>query len=157
MEEQLSLLDSVGPILYKEAVINDSSEKQRFSPEAPDWAKELEVFLSADINKPMLTDSYITKERQVDSGLSLSYISKLPRATLVDTLSVLLSSERKLYQVYAYLENANSLFTSVKTLELNFTEKYDRQVLESYTVSGWQKMIAKDSTSFNISATIEYP
>jgi hypothetical protein len=157
MEEQLSLLDSVGPELYKEAVINDSSEKQRFSPEVPDWAKELEVFLSADINRPMLSDSYITKERQVDSGSSLSYISKMPRATLVDTLSVLLSREGKLYQVHAYLENTNALFTSVKTLEMGFTEKYNRQILKNYTVVGWQKMVTKDSMSFNISATIDFP
>ena len=151
------MLDSVGPELYKEAVINGSSERQHFKAEVPEWAKELEVFLSADINRPMLSDSYITEEHQVNSGRSLSYISKMPRTTLVDTLSVLLSREGKLYQVHAYLENANSLFTSVKTLELNFTEKFGRQVIENYTVTGWQKMITKDSTSFNIAAYIEYP
>lgn len=157
IDEQILLLDSVSPQLYKEAVINGTREMQLYTPEDSAWIKELEIFISADINKPMLADSYSTMERQMDSGKSLLYISRFPRATLVDTLTVLLDREGKLQKVQAYLENANSLFTSVKTLELNFTEKFGRQVIENYTVTGWQKMITKDSTSFNIDAYLEYP
>jgi hypothetical protein len=157
IDEQILLLDSVSPQLYKEAVINGTREMQLYTPEDSAWIKELEIFISADINKPMLADSYSTMERQMDSGKSLLYISRFPRATLVDTLTVLLDREGKLQKVQAYLENANALFTSVKTLEMNFTDKYGRQVLSGYTVIGWQKMMSKDSLSFNIEAGIEYP
>jgi hypothetical protein len=157
MDEQLSLLESFSPYLSKEALINGTYETQRYIPQDSAWIKELEVFLSADINKPMLVDSYSATEQQTDSGKSLYYISKIPRATLVDSLTVHLDDEGEPQKVHAYLESANSLFTSVKTLEMDFEELNGKKIIAAYGLHGWQKMITKDTMSFNIRATIEYP
>lgn len=157
IDEQLLLLDSVSPVLYKDAVINQTNEVQHYTPEDSAWIKELEVFLSADINKPMLVDSYSIEEQKLDSGTLLHYISRSPRDTAVDTLMVTLDHEKKPKQIHAYLESSNLLFASVKTLEMNFEEVNNKHFVSGYIVEGWQKMITKDSLIFHIKAQVEYP
>ena len=71
VNEQLLLLDSISPSLLKTATINNVQEKTEFSPSDSLWQKELLIFRSADINKPMLIDSYLkVEDKNVRQGRS---------------------------------------------------------------------------------------
>jgi hypothetical protein len=157
IDEQVKMLDSIGPSLYKEAVINGQNETETFAPSDSAWVKELLIFKTADINRPMLTDSYDVREHTKDNRKSLRYISKTPGSTEVDSIAIRMNEEEKPHIFQAYLSRKNTLFRSVKSLEVTFADHQGKQLISSYKIQGWQKMASKDSTVFDISAKILYP
>ena len=156
VDKQLLLLDSISPSLLKTATINGIQEKTEFIPTDSLWEKELLIFRSADINKPMLVDSYLKSEDKNESISSITYISKFPKSTLVDTLFISLKSTVP-SQVYVSMRSQNTLFKTSKKLTLNFKDLQGQPALTDYSVVGWQKMISKDSTYFDILGSINLP
>lgn len=156
VDEQLQLLDSIGPSLLKTATINGLPEKTTFTPTDSIWRKELEIFRSADINKPRLLDSYLKTEANNEGGSSIIYISKFPKSTLADTIRITFVNNLP-SQIYASLRSQNTLFKSSKKLKLEFSNVHNRQIITGYSVAGWQKMVSKDSTHFDIEGRINLP
>lgn len=156
VEEQLLLLDSISPSLLKIATINGIEEKTEFTPSDSLWEKELLIFRSADINKPMLVDSYLKAEVKNEYSSSITYISKSPKSTLVDTLYISLKNTVP-FQIYASLRSENTLFKTSKKLKLSFKDFQGQAVLTDFSIVGWQKMISKDSTHFDIKGLISFP
>jgi len=156
IDRQVRLLDSISPSLSKWAFIDDTEEKGKITPPDSTWEEELSIFKSMDINKPLLLDSY---ERVVDDlgeEKVISLISKSPKSTNVDTLVISMKKSNQPARIYAYLSNQNTLFKTSKNMEIIFKEYQKRHVLESYTIHGWQKMLTKDTTKFDIKARILY-
>lgn len=159
IDEQIKLLDSISPSLYKKAVINGIKEESQFVPEdSAAWSKELQIFKSADINKSILGDSYIISESSGLNARTITYSSKYPKSTLVDSILIQLAENNHLpLKFHAYLNSKNELYVSSKELEMHFVNKNGKHRLSSYTIEGSQKMISKDSTSYLIEAEIVYP
>jgi hypothetical protein len=155
VEEQLLLLDSIGPSLLKTATINGLPEKTTFTPTDSIWRKELEIFRSADINKPRLLDSYLKTEANNEGVSSIIYISKFPKSTLADSIRITFVDDLP-SQIYASLRSQNTLFKSSKKLKLEFSNVHDRQIITSYSVAGWQKMVSKEATQFEITGQIQW-
>jgi hypothetical protein len=156
VDEQLLLLDSIIPSLLKTANINGIKQKIDLSPTDSIWRRELEIFRSADINKPRLSDSYAQKEAISKSDSSIIYISKFPKSTLADTIRITFVNKLP-SKIYASLRSQNTLFKSSKKLKLEFSNVNGRQMLTDYSVAGWQKMISKDATYFEIDGSIDLP
>jgi hypothetical protein len=156
VDEQLLLLDSISPSLLKTANINGIKQKIDLSPTDSIWRRELEIFRSADINKPRLSDSYAQKEAISKSDSSIIYISKFPKSTLADTIRITFVNKLP-SKIYASLRSQNTLFKSSKKLKLEFSNVNGRQMLTDYSVAGWQKMISKDATYFEIDGSMNLP
>jgi hypothetical protein len=156
IDDQLKLIDSLSPSLSKTAEINGVSETTEFEAADSVWAKELLIFRLADLNKPTLVDSYQKRSSIVHGDSIITYISKSPKATLVDTLGIVLQNNRP-KSVWASLNSANTLFQSSKNLSLHFEPIGDEMVVSAYSVYGWQKMTSRDSTTFFVQATINLP
>lgn len=157
VDDQATLLDSISPSLLKSAIIDGNEAIQEIAPTDSSWEKELAIFKSADINKPILTDSYIALE-SVHTGIkNIIYTSKYPEATEVDSMSISFEeNELKPLKIYARLSNENLLFTSKKILEISFHRINEKHLISRYQISGWQKMISMDSTNYFIDAVIKY-
>ncbi len=156
IDRQVSLLDSISPSLSKWAIIDGTEEKDKITLPDTAWGEELSIFRSMDINKPLLLDSY---DRIIDDNGEekvISLISKTPKSTNVDTLIISIKKDQQPARIYAYLSNQNTLFKTSKNMEMIFKEYQKRNMLESYTIHGWQKMISKDTTKFDIKARILY-
>jgi hypothetical protein len=156
VEEQLLMLDSINPSLFKTATINGVQEKTVFTPTDSIWRKELEIFRSADINKPRLINSYLQTEENSENDSSITYISKFPKSTLADTIRVVFKNDLP-EQIYASLRSQNTLFKTSKKLTLSFKGFQGQPVLSDFSILGWQKMISKDSTHFDIQGRINLP
>ncbi|MCK5702273.1 MAG: hypothetical protein KAI29_14005 [Cyclobacteriaceae bacterium] len=158
IDNQVQLLDSIGPSLLKKAIIDGVEENTHFTPSDDDvWAKELMIFKSADINKPTLADIYETKETRISGSKIIIYKSKYPETTQVDSLAISFStSKNKPLTIHARLVSSNTLFESEKTLELAFKAVSGQIILSKYKIEGWQKMISKDSTIYFIEGVLDF-
>ena len=157
IDEQVKLLDSINPSFFKKATIDRNEEIQDFAPTDSSWAKELMTFKSTDINKPTLTESYFTQESEVADNKKITYISKRPRSTEVDSLSIIfIKNTSNPLRINACLVDHNELYTSEKFIELSFRQLNGVNLISSYRINGWQKMIMQDSTSYYVEARINY-
>jgi len=158
VDEQVKLLESVSPVLLKTAIIDSLEERNEFTPLDSSWSKELEIFKAADINKPTLVGSYSILE-QTDSGVkTITYLSKYPAKTIVDSLWIQLDIEsKKPLKIHAFLGHNNALFDSEKTLDMVFKNELEGYMISSYKIRGWQKMISKDSSTYFIKGEISNP
>ena len=158
IDEQLKMLDSISPILYKKAVIDGKEELIELTPTDSIWKKELMIFRSADINKSMFADSYISSEDSNSETKIILYKSKIPKSTKVDVLTITLSAQdNNPLKIHASISQGNSLFDSQKILEISLKNYQGQQRIISYSIEGWQKMISKESTNYHIESNIRYP
>lgn len=158
IDEQLEMLDSISPILYKKAVIDGKEELIELTPTDSIWTKELMIFRSADINKSMFADSYISSEDSNSETKTILYKSKIPKSTNVDVLTITLSAQdNNPLKIHAFISQGNSLFESQKILEMSLKNYQGQQRIISYSIKGWQKMISKESTTYHIESNIIYP
>ena len=121
MDEQLKLLQSIGPSVYKTAEIDGRLESEVIKPtDSIGWAKELIIIKSIDINKPILTDSYELSE-SAESGRSIiAYTSKYPDDTEVEILLIEDDVAENPIKIHATMETKNELFISYKTIDVTF-------------------------------------
>ncbi len=158
VDYQVKMLDSIGPFLLKGAIINGSEEQKKIDTNFDfSWEKELSIFKSADINKPVLKDSYKIINETNSGSKNILYLSKSPNKTRVDSIVINYAGQvNEPIKILAFLSGNNVLFESSKTLELTF-EKIGRHLLLSkYQIEGWQKMISKDTTKFSIKGELNF-
>ena len=86
------------------------------------------------------------------------FTSKYPDTTEVDSLAISYK-EDSLHpdNIYAHLSHQNALYASEKVFELSFLQVHDITLISTYKISGWQKMISRDSTTYMLDAVINYP
>ena len=158
IDVQVKALDSISPSLFKKAIIGDAKEVLEYTPIDSSWSKELMIFRAADINKPILADSYFTVELSDPETKTIKYISKYPETTEVDSLLISYQETRSNpLRIYASLSHENALFTSKKTFEISFLQENNRSLISGYKIRGWQKMISRESTAYILETAIKYP
>jgi len=157
IDEQVKRLDSITPSFFKKATIDSKEEIQDLVPTDSSWAKEMMIFKSTDINKPTLVESYFTQEDKVADNKKITYISKRPKYTEVDSLSIIFFNNTSIpLKINACLVDHNVLYTSEKFIELTFKQLNGINLISSFKISGWQKMIMQDSTTYYVDAKINY-
>ena len=157
IESQVEPLDSVGSFLHKNASIDGhTTDKTVYKPDTVQWKKELNLFLEADINKTTLVNSYNTQHLNTDTGEVTRYISKYPGETDVDTLEIEFNKTTNLPEtVNATIRHRNTLYSSLMKLQMFFHPLNQKRVLlHQFVIDGGQKMITKDTTTFQIKGDI---
>ncbi len=157
IDYQVFLLDSIRPFLLKTGSINGKMAWDTIPPEKADWASELMVFRSTDINKSMLISSYNVVGKNISGLPTTIYVSKSPKATFADSIALQFTSQGKQpFKFYATLNTKNVLFKSNKYVAMTFDTTGQKSLLKSMKVEGWQKMVLEDSTAFSISSKVAY-
>ncbi|NJN25566.1 MAG: hypothetical protein HC819_06195 [Cyclobacteriaceae bacterium] len=150
IDRQIVLLDSISPVLFKKANINGQIELSQLAPNDSIWDRELVIFRSGDINKPMLAGRYALEQTKAEDGSNIHlYRSLNPKKTEVDSLSVqYFSGTSKPSHIRAVIRTSNPLFSNEKKLELHFD--HESELLRAFAISGWQKMISKNRATYHI-------
>jgi hypothetical protein len=138
----------------KNASINGHEDISELVTQDSLWQKELQIFRTADINEPMLIDRYSKVEERKGDISTTSYISKSRKQTDVDTLRISFDAHGRVQKLYAFLDSENSLFKNRKEFLLHFSSIGEDQLIDEYSIKGWQKMISKDSVHFSVSGKI---
>lgn len=144
IETQIKTLNTQKPFVQKTIVMSEKSESQLVK--SIDWAKELELFIQTDLNKPAFIQSY-----QVDSS-SKSVIYKLKDA---EKLSIKYLTISKIGEngisIEALVSNENYLYQNEKHLKL-FLKNNE---VSDYQIEGFQKIVFGDRKTFKINGVIK--
>ena len=144
IERQIKTLNTQKPTVQKSIIMADTSENQLIK--TIDWAKELELFIQADLNKPAFVQSY-----QVDSSLmgvkySLKEKEKLP----VKYLNISRLGEGGI-SIEALINTNNYLYETERLLKLSIKDNE----LTDYQIDGFQKIVFGNKKVFKINGIIK--
>ena len=149
LSEQSTQLSRRKPTVEKQVLLRDGGqETERLTP--TDWAKELQIFQQADIDKPALRGQYLVDSVLTPDGLLRRTYRRRPGvAHPVRQLSVV-SRDGQVQQVRATVAQDNPLVYSTKNLELDTPDGQ----LQSYRVQGVQKLILFDSVRYAVRGVV---
>lgn len=150
LEQQSTLLGQRRPAVEKQVLLRDGQqETTRVQP--TEWAKELQIFQQADINKPALRSLYAVDSVALPSGLVRRTYRRLPGTDHpVEQLTVT-SQGNVVQDITAAVAQDNPLVYSAKTLELHCQNGQ----LTSYRVNGVQKLILFDSIRYAVRGRVQ--
>jgi ABC-type uncharacterized transport system auxiliary subunit len=143
IEKQIKILNTQKPVVEKLVIIADSSENQ--SVKTIDWAKELELFIQVDLNKPAFIQSY-----QVDSSsMGVKYTLKKTEQLPIKYLTISRLGEDGI-SIEALVNNENYLYETERHLKLSIKNNE----VTDYQIEGFQKIVFGDKKIFKINGKI---
>jgi hypothetical protein len=158
LKAQVNYLTDAKAKLSKDVEINGLKESKSLAPaDTTAWQHELDIFFALNtLNKPINLGSYTIVNAQPDSTSNLliqsfSTTEELP----VKYFNVYyLDSPSNIKKIEALYSEANSLLKESRLLTLEFKEVYNKNILNSYSIQGGQKMFLGDSVQFSVRGTI---
>ncbi|NVO30586.1 hypothetical protein [Hymenobacter lapidiphilus] len=149
LSEQTIELNRRKPTVEKQVLLRDGGlETERLTP--TDWAKELQIFQQADIDKPALHGLYLVDSAATPDGLLRRTYRRRPGVEQPVRQLLVVSRGGQVQQVRATVSQDNPLVYSAKTLELDSPNGQ----LSTYRVQGVQKLILFDSVRYAVRVTI---
>lgn len=144
--QQVKVLSDRNVRLTKTVSINDSSETRVIQMDSSEWEKELQFFRQLNINEPRLVGGF-----RVDStGSRINYLPKKQTSSRVEELTIIFQ-EGNVSEISGRIFEENDIYETKK----NILVVFDNEIIESYALSGYQKIVLKDSAEFTIIGKIE--
>lgn len=140
-ENQIESLNEGKPKFQK--VINMNGDKSEMSTSEIDWKKELEIFMSTDINRSAMKGSY----NEVRTEDQIHYTLKEDREQPVRSITISLKNNQPA-KVSAKILTENFLYNSARDISATF----ENGELSSFEVDGWQELFIGSKKTFDISA-----
>ncbi|KXX71586.1 hypothetical protein [Flammeovirga sp. SJP92] len=153
-----SVVDSAVKDLSKRApsvekkVFYDGVENTVASSEI-NWEEELEVFEDADINKPILKNSYEKSTLNKSDGSTLTRFEASGPRELVRWVEVEKNSDGELLKIAFKMLTDNSLYATEKEGQLVFSEG---QKLKSYAIQGIQTIVFLGDKHYTVEGNLVY-
>lgn len=153
VHQQIAGLSVQKPLVNKAAQINKAHS--RHTTRDIDWARELDLFTQADINKPALRSSYqITRP----DSLTYQYTLKPTEERLtVRSLRVRLDAvTHQPRQIDAVLKTSNALYSSERHLTLDSGPTGEKAWrVQHYKLAGYQKLSYFDQNTFQVEGQLQ--
>ncbi len=150
--EQAKMMENIP--FRKTASIDKQTEEKTLSFDSLEWTKELSMFINMDINKAVLVGAYEQESIPENKGSTIAYTKKSTIDAGVQSLKIALDNEGKVVGFYGLFEEENALYQNKRELSASFTVKNGKSHLASYTISGYQKILMKDTVNYQVSAQI---
>lgn len=158
LNAQVNYLTDAKAKLTKDAEINGLQESTSFTPaDATGWQHELDIFFALNtLNKPINLGSYTVTKDQPDSTSNLLIQSFSTTKDLpVKYVNIYyLDNPSDIKKIEALYSEKTSLLKESRLLTLEFKEVNNKNILNSYSIQGGQKMFLGDSVQFSIRGTI---
>lgn len=143
LDAQVARLNQQQPVLEKRVTLRGSAPETARVPKT-EWAKELQVFYQADINKPALRGAYTVDSTTLPNGTQqITYARKPGFDNAVVRLAVVRNASG-VQAIDATLQQNNPLFYSEKKLQL----RGEAGNLAAYQVRGVQKLVLFDTLRY---------
>lgn len=152
LQQQTERLQAEQPMVLK-SVTTEGTPTEIIETAEIDWEDELAVFEQADLNRPALEEYYTKQEQVLENGsIVVEYNRVEDTEPLVHYLRLELTSDRKLKQLNALLQDQNVLFYSRRNVQLNADPASGN--ISGYKVQGVQKLILSDSLHYSVNANL---
>ena len=155
LDGQRAYLESVSPAVTRTVQASDGpGETQRLV--RVNWERELHFFYEADLNKPALRGFYTETATPLPGGATRrTYERRAGEHTAIRTLSVETGPGDAVRLVEAVQDDRNALFASERHLTLRCDPAPDHNRLTAYEISGRQKLIFFEPTTYQVRAEVE--
>jgi hypothetical protein len=152
IETQVTELNKRKPLVSKTMTMG--TDKDSISTTAIDWAKELELFTQADLNKQAYQLSY---EITQPNPFTFEYVLKSGEKLTVKSLKVVVDETSKQPKlIEALLKEENKLYDSEKQLSLTCTLRPEGiWLIKTYEISGFQHLTMADKKDFSVKGVIK--
>ncbi|UOQ79024.1 hypothetical protein MUN84_11150 [Hymenobacter sp. 5516J-16] len=149
LETQATLLNQRQPAVEKQVLLRDGQQETTRVTQL-DWAKELQIFQQADINKPALRGLYQVDSAATAEGFTRRSYRRQPGTEHpVEQLTVL-SEGSTVRELTATVAQDNPLVYSTKTMTL----RCQNGQVSSYQVRGVQKLVLFDSVRYSVQSRV---
>lgn len=146
LDAEIAHLSAQKPVLSKTVSVEERPETVQ--SRTVDWAKELELFQQADLNKLANVGSYIEEDV---SETTKTYRLKSGENLPVQFLEIIKDpTSGALLKMKATLRTQNYLFESERTLSLSTVNNH----LSSYEIEGFQQLFYGDPDPFRVEGRI---
>jgi hypothetical protein len=152
IQNQTKALAAAKPLVTKSVQINNN--KSQHQTRNINWARELELFMQADINKPALRNSYqITRPDSATYQYTLKPTEE--RLTVRSLLVRLDAQTRQPKQIEAVLATSNPLYTSERRIMLEGKSTTNAAwSIHHYKLTGFQQLPFFDKSTFFVEGTL---
>lgn len=143
--------------VIKKASIDGNQDETTFTPDSTLWESELDIFRQLEIyERPAYTDAYVMKDGIPDekSNLTVRSYHSLKNIPVRDLKFYYHDQFQQLKKIEATYQEKNTLYTTRRSLQMEFDEVNGKSVLSSYSISGVQKMVLSDSVKFSIHSKV---
>jgi hypothetical protein len=153
VKKQMAQLDSLHPMVEKKVLAGQQEEAKQLT--TINWAKELDLFVQADLNKSAYRNSYLIEK---PTPRLVIYRAKPGEAIPVKYLKIELDSlEGRLENVEALITSENYLYHSEKKLSLHCAlDKQGQWLLSQYHVSGFQRLAFFEKKPFDVQGRVVF-
>ncbi|SFB75850.1 hypothetical protein SAMN05421780_101313 [Flexibacter flexilis DSM 6793] len=114
-----------------------------------DWSKEFDLFKEIDLNKPSWQGGF----RVESTPNQVCYFAENQNIN-VKKLCVTYSSKHLPAHVWAQIAEDNMLYTSGREMHLYFDTTQTQTILRAYGMSGFQKVLLKDTMRYKVQAVL---
>lgn len=149
---QINLLDSLKPGLNKSLTFDGATE-EKASPKV-NWQQELEIFKEADINSPVLRETYQVKEEKGKRTTTIHYLPIEDKNKGVIKLSITYDENKKLKSIYCKIISNNWLYSFERDLELFFSNEKNLELLQGFSIKNSQEILFKKKDQSKLKANI---
>lgn len=151
---QISYLKDKNLTIQKAALLNNVTDTSSYTVDSLLLAYELEIFRKANINKPAF-DGLYQKTVDQNNNLIIHKYSPVKDDTELEIKSLILSYENdKLVNLEAFIEEDHWLYKSTRAINLNLGSVDGVQLIDDYSILGYQKMIFRDQVDFSVKGEI---
>lgn len=144
IQSQIKILNEKKPSFTK--TVWDENTPETKTVIIQDWAKEFELFLQADLNKPAYLNSY----EVIETDTLLNYRLKSTESLPVKSLTIH-KVNGQLESIEATVQKKNYLYESDKQIRLHLAGGQ----VDSYFINGTQQLVFSDKKVFKIEAKVK--
>lgn len=149
--QQIALLNEHRPMTKKWMKVGAQEEVS--TTKTIDWQKELELFVKADLNKPVNRLLYTVKE----SATQLNYSLKSGEDEPVQLLKITLDSlSGNPLRIEATVRTHNQLYQSQKKLRMECGPVKGIWRVVSYEINGFQELAITERKTFEVRSSIQW-
>lgn len=156
LEEQVNRLAPRNPTVQRTTAIGDQRETKTLQLSAAKWEKELNMFSSANINKPSLKGLYEVDSTLSDTYKVVSYQTKNNAKTGVQHMKVYYKQGDVAKVEVRFQEKAIIYYTKRRLLMTFEKNSEGLPLLSTYAIDGQQKIIFQDSVDYRVEARVIY-
>lgn len=158
VDEQINQLSQRMRVLDKVAQMSSTHSDTTFLPSVKGWESELEIFRQLEtFNKPTFRQAYKIEDPVKDSKSNLKIRQYLAAEAPISVVRFYYQDEfSRLKKIEAEITEKNILFTTHRSLSMEFDEEDGKPLMTRYGMSGFQKMVLRDTVHFSVLGQIDW-
>lgn len=160
VNEQIELLTDLNPEITKQSKLGEDSTLVTLRLDSLGWSEELQIFKEVNINLPAYYGLYTITKSKEDAYSNLFYDDYQADSSsnlAVRSLRIYyLKNLKDIKRIEVSVMEINELFKANRYLEMRLENRRDVVTLNSYRISGNQKLIVGDPTNYFIQAELDF-